>query len=462
MFLQNSKPFLSFPKIVFRIQMLFFEDFTTFTVQNMIPVSKNVLYMIFERSKYLNELIAGRGNGLVKIITGVRRCGKSFLLFNIWHKWLQNHGIKEDHIIEIQLDDFRNRHFRKPDVLLNYIDSKIVDDVNYYIVLDEVQLVEDFVEIILSLTHMKNVDVYVSGSNSRFLSSDVVTEFRGRGDEIRVRSLTFDEYFKGVGGDIRKAWLDYYTFGGLPQVALLETEEKKVDYLRRLYETTYLCDVIERNHLRNPEGMKELVRILASNIGSSTNPTRIANTFQSSQGVAIKRDTIKQYIEYLKDSFLIEEALRYDVKGRKYIGTETKYYFADIGIRAAILNYRQQEETHIMENIIYNELRCRSYNVDVGMVELGGKDNSGKFVRKQLEVDFVVNRPPYRVYIQSAFHMPTQEKEIQERRSLLAINDHFRKIVIVGDDIHRKEDEFGVLTVGLLDFLTDPKLLEQG
>lgn len=462
MFLQNSKPFLSFPKIVFRIQMLFFEDFTTFTVQNMIPVSKNVLYMIFERSKYLNELIAGRGNGLVKIITGVRRCGKSFLLFNIWHKWLQNHGVKEDHIIEIQLDDFRNRHLRKPDVLLNYIDSKIVDDVNYYIVLDEVQLVEDFVEIILSLTHMKNVDVYVSGSNSRFLSSDVVTEFRGRGDEIRVRPLTFDEYFKGVGGDIRKAWLDYYTFGGLPQVALLETEEKKVDYLRRLYETTYLCDVIERNHLRNPEGMKELVRILASNIGSSTNPTRIANTFQSSQGVAIKRDTIKQYIEYLKDSFLIEEALRYDVKGRKYIGTETKYYFADIGIRAAILNYRQQEETHIMENIIYNELRCRSYNVDVGMVELGGKDNSGKFVRKQLEVDFVVNRPPYRVYIQSAFHMPTQEKEIQERRSLLAINDHFRKIVIVGDDIHRKEDEFGVLTVGLLDFLTDPKLLEQG
>lgn len=461
MFLQNSKPFLSFPKIVFRIQMLFFEDFTTFTVQNMIPVSKNVLYMIFERSKYLNELIAGHGNGLVKIITGVRRCGKSFLLFNIWHKWLQNHGIKEDHIIEIQLDDFRNRLLRKPDVLLNYIDSKIVDDVNYYIVLDEVQLVEDFVEIILSLTHMKNVDVYVSGSNSRFLSSDVVTEFRGRGDEIRVRPLTFDEYFKGVGGDIRKAWLDYYTFGGLPQVALLETEEKKVDYLRRLYETTYLCDVIERNHLRNPEGMKELVRILASNIGSSTNPTRIANTFQSSQGVAIKRDTIKQYIEYLKDSFLIEEALRYDVKGRKYIGTETKYYFADIGIRAAILNYRQQEETHIMENIIYNELRCRSYNVDVGMVELGGKDNSGKFVRKQLEVDFVVNRPPYRVYIQSAFHMPTQKKEIQERRSLLAINDHFRKIVIVGDDIHRKEDEFGVLTVGLLDFLTDPKLLEQ-
>ena len=419
--------------------------------------------MIFERKKYLDELIAGRGNGLVKIITGVRRCGKSFLLFDIWHNWLLEHGVTNSHIIEIQLDDFRNRRLRKPDALLDYIDSKVVDDGNpYYIVLDEVQLVEEFVEVILSLTHMRNVDVYVSGSNSRFLSSDVVTEFRGRGDEIRIWPLTFDEYFSGIGGDIRKAWLDYYTFGGLPQVALLETEEKKTDYLRGLYEMTYLRDVIERNHLRNSEGMKELVRVIASGIGSSTNPTRIANTFQSSQGVTIKRDTLKQYIDYLKDSFLIEEALRYDVKGRKYIGTETKYYFADIGIRAAILNYRQQEETHIMENIIYNELRSRGYNVDVGLVELGGKDENGKFVRKQLEVDFVVNRPPYRVYIQSAFHMPTPEKEQQERRPLLSINDHFRKIVIVGDDIHRKEDELGVLTVGLLDFLTDKNLLEQG
>ena len=392
--------------------------------------------MFFERKKYLKELIAGRGNGLVKIITGVRRCGKSFLLFNIWHNWLLEHGVTDNHIIEIQLDDFRNRRLRKPDALLDYIDSKVIEDGNpHYIVLDEVQMVEDFVEVILSLTHMRNVDVYVSGSNSRFLSSDVVTEFRGRGDEIRIWPLTFDEYFNGIGGDIRKAWLDYYTFGGLPQVAILETKEKKTDYLRGLYETTYLRDVIERNHLRNPEGMKELVRVLASGIGSSTNPTRIANTFQ---------------------------ALRYDVKGRKYIGTETKYYFADIGIRAAILNYRQQEETHIMENIIYNELRSRGYNVDVGLVELGGKDENGKFVRKQLEVDFVVNRPPYRVYIQLAFHMPTPEKEQQERRPLLSINDHFRKVVIVGDDIHRKEDELGVMTIGLLDFLTDKKLLEQG
>lgn len=412
--------------------------------------------MIFERDKYLNKLIAGRGNGLVKIITGVRRCGKSFLLFNIWHNWLLGQGVAPDHIVEIQLDDFRNKKFRDPEALLSYIDSMVKDDGNpYYVVLDEVQLVDDFVEVVLSLTHMRNVDVYVSGSNSRFLSSDVVTEFRGRGDEIRVWPLTFSEYLSGVGGDIRKAWIDYYTFGGLPQVALLESEEKKIDYLKNLYEFTYLRDVIERNHLRNPEGMRELVRVLASTIGSSSNPARIANTFKSAQNVAIKRDTIKQYISFIKDAFLIEEALRYDVKGRKYIGTETKYYFVDMGIRAAILNYRQQEETHIMENIIYNELRSRGYSVDVGLVEVKGSCS-----RKQLEVDFVVNRPPYRVYIQSAFRMPSPEKEQQERRPLLAINDHFKKIVIVGDDIHRKEDEYGVLTVSLLDFLTNNKILD--
>ena len=419
--------------------------------------------MIFERKKYLDELIAGRGNGLVKIITGVRRCGKSFLLFNIWHNWLLEQGVDENHIIEIQLDDFRNRKLRNPDKLLDHIDSLIKEDGNmYYVILDEVQLLEDFVEVILSLTHMRHVDVYVSGSNSRFLSSDVVTEFRGRGDEIRIWPLTFDEYFNGIGGDIRKAWLDYYTYGGLPQVALLETEVKKREYLLGMYETTYLRDVIERNHLRNPEGMAELVRVLASCIGSPTNPTRIANTFQSVQGVAIKRTTVKQYIDYLRDSFLIEEALRYDVKGRKYIGTETKYYFADMGIRAAILNYRQQEEPHIYENIIYNELRSRGYNVDVGLVEIGEHDKNGKFSRRQLEVDFVVNRLPYRIYIQSAFRMPSPEKEAQERRPLLSINDHFRKIVIVGDDIHRKEDEMGVLTIGILDFLTDKTLLENG
>ncbi len=418
--------------------------------------------MMFERKQYLDALISGRGNGLVKIITGVRRCGKSFLLFTIWHNWLSEHGVDEEHIIEIQLDDFRNRKLRNPEALLDYVEAKTPDDGKpCYVILDEVQLADNFVEVILSLTHIKNADIYVSGSNSRFLSSDVVTEFRGRGDEIRVRPLTFDEYLKGTGDEIHKAWTDYYTFGGLPQTALLEGDAKKSDYLRNLYETTYLRDVVERNCLRNPEGMEELVRVLASGIGSSTNPTRIANTFKSAQGKAIKRETVKQYIDYLKDSFLIEEALRYDVKGRKYIGTETKYYFADVGIRAAILNFRQQEETHIMENIIYNELRSRGYNVDVGSIITAGKDADDKYVRRQLEVDFVVNRPPYRVYIQSAFRLPTAEKEAQERRPLLCINDHFRKIVIVGDDIHRKEDELGILTIGLLEFLTDKKALEQ-
>lgn len=417
--------------------------------------------MVFERKKYLNELIAGRGNGLVKIITGVRRCGKSFLLFNLWHDWLMSNGVDENHIIEIQLDDFRNRKFRQPEALLNHIDSLTKDDGNlYYVILDEVQLVDEFVEVVLSLTHMRNVDVYVSGSNSRFLSSDVVTEFRGRGEEIRVWPLSFEEYFRGMRGDIRKAWFEYYTYGGLPQVALLESEVKKREYLLGMYETTYLRDVIERNHLRNSEGMSELVRVLASGVGSPTNPTRIANTFQSAQGVSIKRSTVKQYIDFLKDAFLLEEALRYDVKGRKYIGTETKYYFADMGIRAAILNFRQQEETHIYENIIYNELRSRGYNVDVGLVEVGGIDSQGKYDRKKLEVDFVVNRLPTRIYIQSAFRMPSQEKEEQERRSLLSINDHFRKIIIVGDDIHRKEDDRGILTIGILDFLTDNGLLE--
>lgn len=416
--------------------------------------------MLFKREKYLNALIASQQNGLVKIITGVRRCGKSFLLFTLWHDRLLQQGVPENHIIEISLDDFSNRALRDPGKLLDYIKSRIVsDNSTNYVVLDEVQLVDNFVEVILSLTHIRNVDVYVSGSNSHFLSSDVVTEFRGRGDEIRVWPLTFSEYYEQIGGDMHKAWRTYYTYGGLPQVALLESETKKIDYLHNLYQTTYLRDVIERNHLRNAEGMETLIRVLASVIGSSTNPTRIANTFLSSN-IAIKRDTIDLYIGYLKDSFLVEEALRYNIKGRKYIGTETKYYFVDMGLRAAILNYRQQDEPHIMENIIYNELRSRGYQVDVGLVEFAGQDANGVFSRKNLEVDFVVNRPPGRVYIQSAFRMPTPEKEQTEQRSLLAINDYFRKIIVVGDDIQRKEDENGVVTISLFDFLIDHSILE--
>lgn len=412
--------------------------------------------MLFERKRYLNKLIASRGNGLVKIITGVRRCGKSFLLFTLWHDWLVANGVEESHIIGLQLDDLRSRRLRNPEKLLDYVDSKTGKDGQpYYVMLDEVQLVDDFVEVVLSLLHTKGLDVYVSGSNSRFLSSDIVTEFRGRGQEIRVWPLSFGEYFHTIGGDKRDAWLSYYTYGGLPQTQTLTTAEEKIQYLKNLYETTYLRDVVERNSLRNAEGMGDLVKVLASSIGSPTNPKRIANTFQSEEGVSIKPSTIRGYIEYLKEAFLIEEALRYDVKGRKYIGTETKYYFSDLGVRAAILGFRQQEETHIMENIIYNELRYRGFNVDVGMVELWEMSAAGRTERKQLEVDFVVNQPPHRVYVQSAYRLPTAEKQEQERRPLLNTDDHFRKIIITGEDIHRKEDEQGITTISLLDFLLD-------
>ncbi|QFQ13120.1 ATP-binding protein [Pseudoprevotella muciniphila] len=412
----------------------------------------------FQRQKYLDKLVESQGNGLVKIVTGGRRCGKSFLLFDIFHRYLTEHDVDENHIVELSLDDRTNRRLRNPDVLLDYIENRTpADGHTYYVVLDEVQLVDDFVEVLLSLMHKRHLDVYVSGSNSKFLSKDVVTEFRGRGDEIRVWPLSFKEYYEVVGGDRTTAWNDYYTFGGLPQVVQFESATKKIEYLINLYELTYLHDVIERNHLRNPEGLRQLTQILASAVGTSTNPKRICNTFQSVEGKTIISKTIKDYIGHLQDAFLIEEAMRYDVKGRKYIGTETKYYFTDIGLRAAALNYRQQEETHIMENIIYNELRSRGYRVDVGLVETWERDDQGKAVRKRLEVDFVVNQGPDRVYLQSAFRMPTSEKENQEQRPLLGINDSFRKMIVVGDNIMRKINDKGIVTMGLLDFLLDTK-----
>lgn len=412
--------------------------------------------MIFSRSKYLKQLIAAKGNGMIKIVTGIRRSGKSFLLMNIFHQHLVGEGVAEDHIIEISLDNRKNKRLRNPDMLLDYIDSKIINDgLIHYIILDEVQLVDDFVEVLLSLMQDKRMDVYVSGSNSKFLSKDIVTEFRGRGDEIHLYPLSFSEYYSTIGGDKQEAWKTYYTFGGLPQIQQFDTEERKIDYLIDLYELTYLKDIIERNHIRNTEGLKELIRVLASGIGSTTNPKRISNTFQSTEKVSIKDSTIKEYIGYMQDSFLIEEAMRYDVKGRKYIGTESKYYFADMGVRAAILNFRQQEETHIMENIIYNELRMRGYRVDVGLVEMWTVNAEKKNVRLPLEVDFVVNRGAERIYIQSAYRLPTEEKEAQEKRSLLNTNDNFRKIIIVSEDIKRKIDDQGIITMSLYDFLLE-------
>lgn len=413
--------------------------------------------MIISRDKYLRQLVAAKGNGMVKIVTGIRRSGKSFLLMTLFHQHLIEQGVQESHIIELSMDNRKNKRLRNPDILLEHIDNLVqTDGQTYYIILDEVQLVEDFVEVLLSLMQDKRLDVYVSGSNSKFLSKDVVTEFRGRGDEIHLYPLSFSEYYTAIGGDKREAWYNYYTYGGLPQVLLTEDEEKKVNYLTDLYELTYLKDIIERNHLRNVDGLRTLVRILASSIGSPTNPKRIENTFQSAENVRIKSCTIRDYIGYLQDSFLIEEALRYDVKGRKYIGTETKYYFADMGLRAAILNLRQQEETHIMENVIYNELRMRGYRVDVGMVETWTSNAENKTMRMALEIDFVINKGAERIYIQSAYRMPSEDKEKQEKRSLLSTNDNFRKIIITYDDIKRKTDEQGILTISLLDFLLDP------
>ena len=412
--------------------------------------------MIIARDKYLQQLIAAKGNGMVKIVTGIRRSGKSFLLMTLFHQHLVSQGVQENHIIELSLDNRKNKSLRNPDTLLDFIESKIQSDQQmHYVILDEVQLVDDFVEVLLSLMQDKRLDVYVSGSNSKFLSKDVVTEFRGRGDEIHLFPLSFNEYYTAVGGDKRDAWKDYYTYGGLPQVLLTESDEKKINYLTDLYELTYLKDIVERNHLRNVDGLRTLIRILASDIGTPTNPKRIENTFQSTEHVRIKDSTIRDYIVYLQDAFLIEEALRYDVKGRKYIGTETKYYFADMGVRAAILNMRQQEETHIMENIIYNELRMRGYHVDVGMVETWTTTAQNKTMRLPLEIDFVVNKGAERIYIQSAYHMTSEDKERKEKRSLLNVNDNFRKIVIVDDDIKRKTDEQGIVTISLLDFLLD-------
>lgn len=410
--------------------------------------------MFFERKQYLQRLINGQGNGMVKIVTGIRRCGKSFLLFTIFRQYLLDHGTAEDHIICLSLDDRRNQALTQPDTLLAYIDAHVVQDGKpYYVILDEVQLVEDFVGVLLSLMHMRNVEVYVSGSNSKFLSSDVVTEFRGRGWEIHVHPLSFAEYYAVMGGEKEEALHQYYTYGGLPQVYTLTTASEKEQYLKQLYETTYLRDVIDRNHLQNEEGMRRLIQVLSSDIGASTNPRRIANTFLSEEKVTIKDTTIRKYLEYLQNAFIIHEALRYDVKGRKYIGTETKYYFEDMGLRNAVLNFRQVEFNHIMENVLYNELRMRGYSVDVGAVYAYDKDTNGKTQRKNLEVDFVINRGSERLYIQSAYRLPDREKTLQEQRPLLHVPDKFGKVIIVGDYYISHYNEEGIQIVGLFDFL---------
>ena len=409
--------------------------------------------MYFERKEYLNKLISAEGNGMIKIITGIRRCGKSFLLFNIFRKYLLERGVAESHIIQVNLEDRRNKKLRDPDALLEYIDAQMVNKDKYYILLDEVQMVSEFEDVLNSYLHVDNAEVYVTGSNARFLSKDVITEFRGRGWEIRIHPLSFAEYYEVMGGEKRQALETYYLYGGLPAVAQMESPEAKQNYLREIYETVYLKDVLQRNHLKNADGMRELMRLLASTIGSCSNALKISNTFKSAAGMDISINTIIKYLEHLQDSFIISEALRYDVKGRKYIGTGTKYYFEDVGIRNAVVDFRQTEYTHLMENVVYNELRKQGYSVDVGSVESFKRDANGKLLRRNFEIDFVVNRADERLYIQSAYALPDKEKVEQEQASLLNVNDGFRKVIIAGDRYISNYNDDGILMLSLFDFL---------
>ncbi|MBQ2602327.1 MAG: ATP-binding protein [Oscillospiraceae bacterium] len=415
--------------------------------------------MEIKRDIYLDRLIRREKNGLIKIVTGVRRCGKSYLLFNLFHNYLLDKGVKEDHIIEIALDDRSNKELRDPDNMLQYVKERIVDKDTYYIILDEVQLLVEFEDVLNSFMHIRNADVYVTGSNSKFLSSDLVTEFRGRGDEIRIYPLSFREYCSVYEGSADEAWDDYFTYGGLPLILSRETAEEKAEYLMSLFQKVYLSDIIDRHKVRNQEELDELVDILASAVGSLTNPLKLANTFKTVKKKTISDKTLKKYMDYLMDAFLVSKAVRYDIKGRKYIGSPAKFYFEDVGLRNARLNFRQMEENHIMENIIYNELRIRGYHVDVGLVEQFGKNSENKTTKKQLEVDFVVTRGSEKYYIQSAFAMNSQGKQEQEERPLNAIGDSFKKIIVVRDNIKVRRNDMGIVTIGIRSFLLDENSL---
>ena len=408
--------------------------------------------MEIKRDKYLNALVDRMHNGMIKVITGIRRCGKSYLVFNIFKNYLIEKGVEEAHIISIELDLRKNKQYRDPDVMLNYIHSLIVDGKQYYILLDEVQMLQEFEEVLNTLLHIQNADVYVTGSNSKFLSKDIITEFRGRGDEVHIYPLSFKEFMSQY-DDEYHGWADYVTYGGLPLVATMKSDEQKINYLSKLFEETYIKDIIERNKIEKIQELSDLINILASATGSLTNPSKIEATFKSVIQSNISLNTIRQYIEYLKDAYIINESNRYDVKGRKYIGTPLKYYFEDIGLRNARLGFRQVEETHLMENIIYNELRIRGFQVDVGVVQKRVRNDAGKLSKKQLEIDFIANMGSRRYYIQSAFSLPDVDKVKQEKASLINVNDSFKKIIIVKDIIKLKRDEDGITTISLFDFL---------
>ena len=407
--------------------------------------------MEIKRNYYLQKLIDRKNNHLIKIITGIRRCGKSYLLNHLFKDYLLNNGVNEDHIIMIALDDDENIELLDSKELGKFIKSKIKDDNLYYILLDEIQLVNNFEALLNGLLRKENLDIYVTGSNSKFLSTDIITEFRGRGDEIRVYPLSFKEFYSNYDGSKMDAWLEYYTYGGLPLVLSYLKEEDKMQYLESQKKNVYLNDVIERNNIQNKEELEKLLEIISSSVGSLTNPLKLSRTFKSFNNETTLTDkTIYNYLSYLEDAFIIEKSLRYDIKGKKYIDTPYKYYFTDIGIRNAVLNFRQQEENHIMENIIYNELRCRGYKVDVGMVEIRNSEG-----QKQYEIDFIANKGNNKYYIQSALNIDTREKREQEEKSLMNVNDFFKKIIIVKDDIKRWRDENGIIIMGITDFLLD-------
>ena len=416
--------------------------------------------MEIKRDYYLNQLINKMHNGLIKVVTGMRRCGKSYLLFNLFREYLISKGIDKSHIIEFSFDTFENKKFCNPYILYPYLKELIEDDGMYYILLDEVQLLGEFESILNSLIRMKNVDVYVTGSNAHFLSKDVITEFRGRGDEIHMYPLSFSEFMSVYSSEKLDGWNEYILYGGIPLVLNISTPEQKVSFLKSLFEETYISDIIGRHNVRNRAELEDLLNIISSAIGSLTNPEKLSKTFKSVKNKNISSNTIKRYIEYLSDSFLIDTAFRYDIKGKKYIGSPVKYYFTDMGLRNARLNFRQIEETHSMENIIFNELKIRGFNVDVGVIIENGKNEKGISTRKQLEIDFVCNKASKRYYIQSAYSIPNEAKMMQEQHSLMLTGDFFKRIIITKDTAAPHYNESGILIMSVYDFLLNANSLD--
>lgn len=413
-----------------------------------------------ERRKYLDELVSLRNNGMIKIITGMRRCGKSYLLFEIFTSYLESNGIAPDHIIKVDLEDYRNRAMRNPDNLYAYVESRITDGDMYYILLDEVQMLDQFEDVLNGFLRIRNADIYVTGSNAKFLSKDIITEFRGRGLEVKMYPLSFSEYMSAYPGTVQAGLNEYMLYGGLPQILSYPTEEQKVRFLKALFDETYLKDIKDRYEIRKDDDLEELINIMASGIGALTNPNKLANTFQSEKKSPISNDTVKNYIDYLCDSFLIEKSTRYDIKGKRYINSPYKYYFMDLGLRNARINFRQSEKSHLMENMVYNELRIRGFNVDVGVVPVVRRGEDGKQHRSSFEVDFVCNLGSRRYYIQSAYRMESDEKIRQERASLLRVDDSFKKIIVIGEESPITRDEAGITTISIYDFLLKENSLE--